>query len=94
MPITQCLASWASHVVFVIRTSAICDKDLGTTLGLTGLAVIVSSLEMFAQLYSFRRSKAGSSGNCLIQYSNKVNISWLYYLVRSPVVYQPTVLSH
>ncbi|KAF8916063.1 hypothetical protein CPB85DRAFT_1216963 [Mucidula mucida] len=83
MPITQCFASWASHAVFVVRTSAICNKDFRTTMGLTGFAIIVSGLEMFAQLYSFRRYKAGSSGNCLIQYSDDVNVSWLYYLVKT-----------
>ncbi|KAK0188894.1 hypothetical protein F5146DRAFT_1057081 [Armillaria mellea] len=68
MPITQCLASWASHAVFVV-------------LFLSALAIIVSGLELFAQLYSFRKFAAGSSGNCLIQYSDDVNISWMYYLV-------------
>ena len=83
MPIFQCFASWASHAVFVVRTSAICNKEAMTTISLTVLAVVVSGLELFAQLYSFRRFKKGSSGNCLIQYSDDVNIAWLYYMVRS-----------
>ncbi|KAK0202840.1 hypothetical protein DFS33DRAFT_1343227 [Desarmillaria ectypa] len=81
MPITQCLASWASHAVFVIRTLAICNNELGPAVSLSVLGVIVSGLELFAQMYSFRKFRAGSSGNCLIQYSNDVNISWVYYMV-------------
>lgn len=81
MPITQCLASWASHAVFVVRTLAICNNGLRHAVSLSALAIIVSGLELFAQLYSFRKFKAGSSGNCLIQYSDDVNISWVYYMV-------------
>ncbi|KAK0446672.1 hypothetical protein EV421DRAFT_1790645 [Armillaria borealis] len=81
MPITQCLASWASHAVFVVRTLAICNNGLGHAVFLSALAIIVSGLELFAQLYSFRKFTAGSSGNCLIQYSDDVNISWVYYMV-------------
>lgn len=81
MPITQCLASWASHAVFVVRTLAICNNGLRHAVFLSALGIIVSGLELFAQLYSFRKFKAGTSGNCLIQYSDDVNISWVYYLV-------------
>ncbi|KAK0467278.1 uncharacterized protein EV420DRAFT_675747 [Desarmillaria tabescens] len=81
MPITQCIASWASHAVFVVRTLAICNNELGPAVALSALGIIVSGLEIFAQLYSFRKFTAGSSGNCLIQYSDDVNISWVYYMV-------------
>lgn len=82
MIITQCFASWASHAVFVVRTIAISNKDKVTTIGLVVLAVITSGLEIFSQLFSFFKFKTGSSGNCLIQFSDNRNISWLYYLVR------------
>ncbi|KAF9048324.1 hypothetical protein BDZ89DRAFT_1033309 [Hymenopellis radicata] len=94
MPISQCFASWASHAVFVVRTSAICNKDFRTTMGLTGFAIIVSGLEMFAQLYSFRRFKAGSSGNCLIQYSDDVNVSSLFDLVVIFLTYRGLSLNY
>ncbi|KIY70554.1 hypothetical protein CYLTODRAFT_435640 [Cylindrobasidium torrendii FP15055 ss-10] len=83
MPVVQVAASWASHAVFVVRTIAICNKDRTTTIVIVIFAIIVALLELFAQMYSFRRFKAGSSGNCLIQYSDDVNVSWLYYLVSS-----------
>lgn len=85
MLVTQCFASWASHAVFVVRTIAISNKDKITTIGLVTLAVITSGLEIFSQLFSFFKFKTGSSGNCLIQFSDDRNISWLYYLVRSSV---------
>ncbi|KAG7443644.1 uncharacterized protein BT62DRAFT_321365 [Guyanagaster necrorhizus] len=81
MPIMQCFASWASHAVFTVRTVAICNNELGPTVALSALAIIVSGLEIFAQMYSFRKFTAGSSGNCLIQYSDAINISWVYYMV-------------
>lgn len=81
MPIVQCVASWASHIIFVVRTSAIWNKERLPTVSLSLLAFIVSAVEIFAQLFAFRKFKAGSSGNCLIQYSKKVNIGWVYYMV-------------
>ncbi|KIY51813.1 hypothetical protein FISHEDRAFT_56478 [Fistulina hepatica ATCC 64428] len=80
MPIMQTFASWASHAVFVVRTVAICDHDIMGTVSISVLAVLTCTLEMFAQLHSFHKYEAGSSGNCLIEYSDKSNISWLYYL--------------
>ncbi|KAL1748249.1 hypothetical protein HDZ31DRAFT_60444 [Schizophyllum fasciatum] len=80
MPIMQCFASWASHAVFVVRTVAICDLKRPATIGLSVLAVVVSGVEIFAQLYSFYKFDVGSSGNCLLQYSDDHNLSYLYYL--------------
>ncbi|KAL1731556.1 hypothetical protein EV714DRAFT_283299 [Schizophyllum commune] len=84
MPIMQCFASWASHAVFVVRTVAICDLKRTGTIALSALAAVVSGVEIFAQLYSFYKFDVGSSGNCLLQYSDDHNLSYLYYLVRDP----------
>lgn len=81
MMVIQCLASWASHAVFVVRTMALCGYHKPTTISLIALGCLTSGLELFAQLYSFRRYDVGSGGNCLIQYEDAVNISWLYYMV-------------
>ncbi|KAL1749965.1 hypothetical protein FB107DRAFT_224659 [Schizophyllum commune] len=86
MPMTQCLASWASHVVFVLRTCAILNNTRGYVVSLTLLAVVVCAAELFAQLWSFNRFTVGTTGNCLIQYSKDRNISYVYYLVRVPPV--------
>ncbi|TRM66859.1 hypothetical protein BD626DRAFT_396790 [Schizophyllum amplum] len=86
MPIMQCFASWASHAVFVVRTVAICNVKGLSTIALIFLAVTVSGVEMFSQLYSFFKFDVGSSGNCLLQYSDDHNLSYLYYLVRVPAV--------
>lgn len=80
MPIMQCFASWASHAVFVVRTVAICNVKGLSTIALIFLAVTVSGVEMFSQLYSFFKFDVGSSGNCLLQYSDDHNLSYLYYL--------------
>ncbi|KAH8827832.1 hypothetical protein DL96DRAFT_1600546 [Flagelloscypha sp. PMI_526] len=80
IPVTQCLASWASHAIFVVRTSAICQHAGRWRWVFISSAVVASVLEMFSQLYSFVGLwKVGSSGNCLIQFSDKRNVAWLYY---------------
>ena len=81
MMVIQCLASWASHAVFVVRTSALCNRR-ATTVLLISAGCLTSLFELFAQLYSFRKYDVGTGGNCLIQYAAEWNISWLYYLVR------------
>ncbi|KAL1741730.1 hypothetical protein HDZ31DRAFT_44783 [Schizophyllum fasciatum] len=88
MPITQCLASWASHVVFVLRTCAILSHGRAHVVFLSTLAVVVCAAELIAQLWSFSRFLVGSSGNCLIQYSKERNISYVYYLVRPKIAAQ------
>lgn len=80
MPVTQCLASWASHVVFVLRTCAIRSNRRAFVVSLSLLAVVVCAVELVAQLYSFYRFRVGTTGNCLIQYAEKRNISYVYYL--------------
>lgn len=80
IPITQCLANWASHAIFVVRTSAICHTKGRTKWAFILAAVIAGGLELFSQLYSFTGLwRAGTSGNCLVQFSNKRNVAWLYY---------------
>ena len=79
MPITQCLASWASHAVFVVRTSAICRKTRSPIFGFVVVAFVAAGLELFSQIYSFFLYKVGSSNNCLIQYDPAHNFGWVYY---------------
>lgn len=79
MPVMQCFAVWASHVVFVARTVGICNNDKTVSIVFTLLATTISGVELFAQLHS-RKSDMGSSGNCVLHYDAEDNISYVYYL--------------
>jgi len=84
--VTQCLASFASHAVFIVRTVAICNNSMKTLVKLGVIGVITCFLEIFAQLWSFQHYRVGSAGNCVTAYFDppepKKNVAWLYYLVR------------
>jgi len=82
----QCLALWASHVLFVDRTITICagksgKKDRTLLLSLAALATLAAALELFAQLFSFRHSFVTETDGCELVFDKATNIAWLYYTV-------------
>ncbi|KAL1746067.1 hypothetical protein HDZ31DRAFT_81474 [Schizophyllum fasciatum] len=79
MPIMQCLAAWASHAVFVVRTVAICNNERLILITFTLLAIVVSGVELFSLLWSYKFD-VGPEGNCILRYDERSKISYVYYL--------------
>ena len=50
----------------------------------TFLAVVVAGVELFSMLWSYKFD-VGPTGNCILKYDERSKISYMYYLVRSPV---------
>ncbi|KIY48066.1 hypothetical protein FISHEDRAFT_59199 [Fistulina hepatica ATCC 64428] len=74
VPIIQCIALWASHAVLVYVTGL---DDIPCKAVLSILALIVSGVEIFGQLYSFGFDV--SKGGCFLNPSD-TNVAAITYL--------------